>query len=353
MAILELRAARRWSRRETADTFKLTAATISAWMRRLDESRPEALVQLLEPVNKFPDFVRYSVQRLKSLCPSMGNVQIAGVLARASLHLGSSTVGRIVKEPPAAPPVSEKPEAEERHVTAKRPNHVWNVDLTTVPIAGGFWVPWSPFTLPQCWPFCWWVAIVLDHYSRRVMGFAVFSNLPSSEDIQAFLDRTIKASGASPKHLISDKGGQFWCDGYKAWCRRREIKPRFGAVGKHGSIAVLERFIGTMKREGTRRWLIPLRQTTFQNELKLFTDWYHEHRPHSALDGCTPYEVHHALPPANLEPRCEPRSRWPRKSRCAKPQASVAGQPGDEFSLKIDFVEGRKHLPIVTLQRAA
>ena len=357
MAILELRAARNWSRKETADAFHLTAATISAWMCRLDESGPDALVQLPEPVNKFPDFVRYSVQLLKSLCPSMGQVKIAGVLARASLHLGGSTVGRMVKEPPVTPPVSEKPEAvsehDDRHVTAKRPNHVWNVDLTTVPIAGGFWVPWSPFTLPQCWPFCWWVAIVLDHYSRRVMGFAVFSNLPSSEDIQAFLDRTIKASGASPKHLISDKGGQFWCDGYKAWCRRREIKPRFGAVGKHGSIAVLERFIGTMKREGTRRWLIPLRQTTFQNELKLFTDWYHEHRPHSALDGCTPYEVHHALPPANLEPRCEPRSRWPRKSRCAKPQTSIVGQPGDEFTLKIDFVEGRKHLPIVTLQRAA
>jgi len=354
MAILELRAARNWSRQETADAFHLTAATISAWMRRLDESGPEALVQLPEPVNRFPDFVRFVVQQLKSLCPSMGKVKIAEMLARAGLHLGGSTVGRIVKEPSVTPPVvSEIPETNERHVTADRPNHVWNVDLTTVPVACGFWIPWSPLTLPQCWPFCWWVAIVLDHYSRRVMGFAVFSNIPSSEDIQAFLDRTIQASAASPKHLISDKGGQFWCDGFKAWCRRRTIEPRFGAVGKHGSIAVLERFIGTMKREGTRRWLIPLRQTTFQLELKLFIDWYHEYRPHSALDGCTPYEVHHALPPANLEPRCEPRPRWPRKSRCAKPQTLVAGQPGDEFTLKIDFVEGRKHLPIVTLQRAA
>ena len=319
MTILELRAARRWSRRETANSFHLTPATITTWMRRLDESGPDALVQLPEPVNKFPDFVRYSVQQLKSLCPSMGKVKIAGVLARAGLHLSSTTVGRIVKEPPAAPPVSEKPETGAQHVTAKRPNHVWNVDLTAVPICGGFWVPWSPLTLPQCWPFCWWVAIVLDHYSRRVMGVAVFSVLPSSEDIQAFLDRTIRISGASPKHLISDKGGQFWCDGFKAWCDRLTIKPRFGAVGQHGSIAVIERFIGTMKREGTRRWLIPMCQTTFQNELKLFIDWYHEHRPSSALDGCTPYEVYHALPPANRQPRCEPRSRWPRKSRCAKP----------------------------------
>ena len=107
MAILELRAARNWSRKETADAFHLTAATVSAWMRRLDESGPEALVQLPEPVNKFPDCVRYSVQRLKLLCPSMGKVKIAGVLARASLHLGGSTVGRMVKEPPVTPPVSE------------------------------------------------------------------------------------------------------------------------------------------------------------------------------------------------------------------------------------------------------
>jgi DNA-binding transcriptional regulator YiaG len=77
MAILELRAARNWSRKETADAFHLTAATISAWMRRLDESGPEALMQLPEPVNRFPDFVRFVVQRLKSLCPSMGKVKIA------------------------------------------------------------------------------------------------------------------------------------------------------------------------------------------------------------------------------------------------------------------------------------
>ena len=30
-----------------------------------------------------------------------------------------------------------------------------------------------PFALPQCWPFSWWLAVVMDHYSRRVMGFAV------------------------------------------------------------------------------------------------------------------------------------------------------------------------------------
>jgi len=353
MAILELRAARGWSKKKTADSFHLTAATIATWMRRLDESGPDALVQLSEPVNRFPDFVRYGVQRLKSLCPSMGKVKITEVLARAGLHLGSTTVGRILKEHPVPPPVSGKPETGERHVTADRPDHVWHVDLTTVPISGGFWAPWCPFALPQCWPFCWWVAIVLDHYSRRVMGFVVLRDRPSSEAVRAFLGRTIRFTGTPPKYIICDKGVQFWCAGFKAWCRRREIKPRFGAVGKHGSIAVIERFIGTMNREGIRRLLIPMRRATFRNELRLFVDWYNAHRPHSAIDGCTPNEAYHGLSPANRRPRFEPRSRWPGKSRSAKPQTLVAGQPGAEFTLKIDFVQGRKHLPTVTLKRAA
>ena len=85
MAILELRAARGWSLEQTARRFLVTAATIAAWMKKLDEEGPDALVQLREPVNKFPDFVRYDVGRLKTLCPSMGKVKMALTLCRAGL----------------------------------------------------------------------------------------------------------------------------------------------------------------------------------------------------------------------------------------------------------------------------
>ena len=84
--------------------------------------------------------------------------------------------------------------------------------------------------------------------SSRLMGFAVFAQEPSSIQVRSFLGRVIRTAGRAPKHLLSDKGGQFWCDGFKAWCRRRDIRPRFGAVGKHGSIAVVERLILTMKQ---------------------------------------------------------------------------------------------------------
>ena len=55
-----------------------------------------------------------------------------------------------------------------------------------------------------------------------------------------------------------DKDKVFWGKTFKDWCRSKGIKPRYGAVGKHGSIAVVERAIRTLKNECTRRILLPL-----------------------------------------------------------------------------------------------
>ena len=97
MRILELRAARGWSNAQTADRFHVTEDTIATWMRRLDREGEEGLVQVGEPVNKFPAYVAYLVRRLKRTCPTLGKQKIAQILARAGLHLGVSTVGRMLK----------------------------------------------------------------------------------------------------------------------------------------------------------------------------------------------------------------------------------------------------------------
>jgi transposase InsO family protein len=199
MAILEVKAARGWSLEQAAKAFLVTAATIASWMGRVDEQGPAALAQLPEPVNKFPDFVRYLVQRLKTLCPMLGKVKIAQILARAGLHLGQTTVGRILKEKPAPKPAAhQSPQTKERVVTSKYPNHLWMTDLTTMPIGSGFWVSWLPFSLPQCWPFAWWIALAEDHFSRRVMGYAVFLKEPSSAGVCTMLGRGIAVAGKAP-----------------------------------------------------------------------------------------------------------------------------------------------------------
>jgi len=209
MAILELKAARAWSLAQTARTFLVEPATIASWLKRTDEHGDNALVQLREPVNKFPDFIRYIVQRLKTLCPSLGRRKIAQTLARAGLHLGSTTVQRMLKERPVKPPAEpiEAPIATGRVVTADYPDHVHHVDLTVVPTSLGMWTAWVPFALPQAWPFCWWSVVVIDHFSRRAMGVAVFKKHPTAIQVRTFLGRL--CAEAKPRYIICDKGSQF------------------------------------------------------------------------------------------------------------------------------------------------
>ena len=129
---------------------QVSTATIASWTKRLDEDGPAALLQTSAPVNQFPDFVRYIVMRLQTLCPRLGKVKIAQMLARAGLHLGATTVGRMRREQPShRPPHRVEPMPAAPRVTAKCPNHVWHVDLTTVPTTAGFWASWLPFALPQ------------------------------------------------------------------------------------------------------------------------------------------------------------------------------------------------------------
>ena len=355
MAILQLRAARGWSLEQTAGVFHVTAPTISSWIRRLKEEGPDALVQLRQPVNRFPEFVRYVVQQLKTLCPAMGKRMLAQTLARAGLHLGTTTVGRILKEKPVPPPQTTKQaESTGRVVTAKRPDHVWHIDLTVVPTGAGMWCAWLPFAPPQQWPFCWWVLVAVDHFSRRAMGVGVFANRPDCRAVCTSLGQTLRRVGATPKYIVCDRDSVFDCDAFRGWVKRKGIRPpRYGAVGMHGSIAVVERFILTLKQMLHQIPLIPLRRESFRCELVAIAQWYNEHQPHMTLGGKTPNEVYERRFPANRKPRIEPRPRWPRGSPCAKPWALVGGKPGQRLDPTVSFHKKLCHLPVVMLKRAA
>ena len=351
MSIMELRAMRGWSNAETARRFFVTDDTIRSWLRRADDS----LLQLATPVNRFPDFTRHAVHQIKLFCPSLGKVKIAEMLSRAGIHIGKTTVGRILDEKPAnAPePPSSKETGKSSRIVCKYAKHTWHADTTAVPISGGFWTNWLPNAISQRWPACWWQLNVVDHFSRRAVGFAVFKNRPTSEEVTAALDRIIEQGLAKPKHLIVDQGSEFKSDHFKkGWCKKHGILPRFGAVGKHGSIAVVERFHRTLK-DILRLATIPEEQSQYEQEASLIIDWYNEHRPHNTLDGKTPNEVFYSRPAASEQPRLEPRVRWPRGSPCATPQVEIDGEAGDPNVLEIDCLEGRRHLPIIDAQRAA
>jgi transposase InsO family protein len=105
------------------------------------------------------------------------------------------------------------------------------------------------------------------------------------------VSRAIRDANAKPVHLISDHGPQFTSLGFKRLLRRRGIKHRYGAVGRHGSIAIIERFWRTLKREtldATSSWLTV---GALAEQVARFSDWFNRIRPHQGLQGCTPVDV--------------------------------------------------------------
>ena len=173
-------------------------------------------------------------------------------------------------------------------------------------------------------------------------------------EVTAFLDRLCRKLGRRPGHLITDHGPQFTADAFIAWCRRRGIQQRFGAIGKYGSLAVIERFIRSMKDECTRLLpIVPLARAAFGRELDQYLAWYNAERPHSRFGARTPDEIYFGRFPACRKPRFETRARWRRSSPCAAPHALIRGRLGIAIELSVEYRGGRKHLPVVSLRRVA
>ena len=291
LQILMLKSALGLNNTQLSKRFHVSVQTIRTWFRRLRSN--DGLLEMPEQVTRYPDYLRCVVQQLKATYSLLGRQKVADILARTGLHMSGSTVGRIVNEPPIDPSKIESPEKPEspnpqREIIANYSDHVWSLDFTEVPTETGFWVPWKPNSITQCWPYCWHVLNLVDHFSRRSPGMAVFDKAPTSEAMTAELARIIDEQGCKPKHIVVDHGPQFDCEHFRDWCKGHGIKYRYGALGQHGSLAVVERFNRSMKDECTRRIMVPTDKAEFESELSSWRTWYNIHRPHMRHEGRTP-----------------------------------------------------------------
>lgn len=125
------------------------------------------------------------------------------------------------------------------------------------------------------------------------------------------------------------------------------MKPRYGAVGKHGSIAVLERFWRSLKSEMLRRLgLVPMAMPRMADEVAAYVEWYDRHRPHQGLGGRTPREVRRDEEAARERARVEPRARFP----LARGDPRQTQRRVTRLVLDAPLVRGRAHLPIIDVR---
>lgn len=141
--------------------------------------------------------------------------------------------------------------------------------------------------------------MAIDHFSRKVVCVAPLEG-PNAGWIIEALEQAMREHGA-PKHIISDQAPVFTSDAFAELLRQWNIKPRFGAVGKSGSIAVTERVIKTLKYEWLKR--VPLIKG-FDHLVPLCTEfesWHNAWRPHMPLEGLRPDDFYYDRKPEELK----------------------------------------------------
>ena len=115
---------------------------------------------------------------------------------------------------------------------------------------------------------------------------------PNAGWINNALESAIQEHGA-PKHIISDQAHVFNGGVFAELLGQWNVKPCFGAIGKHGSISVTERVIKTLKYEWLKRVAI-IKGIDHLTELcKEYKTWYNSWRPHMTLDGIRPDDVYY------------------------------------------------------------
>ncbi len=264
-------------RRRVTEYLGIAKSTLYRWLHKV-ETQKESKV----PANKTQMEIASLVWEITKANTSWGRVRIANQLALLKIFLSASTVRNILNRPqPPKQPVSQstpkKTEDEKaRSIPAWYPNHVWSIDTTTM--------------------FCWglWpihICVVIDHFSRKVMAVVPLEG-PNAGWINDALESAIENYGP-PKHIISDQAKIFIGEVFAELLDTYEILHRFGAIGKHGSIAVTERVNKTLKYEWLKRAAF-IKGIDHLTELcNEFEIWYNSWRPHMTLDGIRPDDVYY------------------------------------------------------------
>ena len=127
---------------------------------------------------------------------------------------------------------SAAPDLVERNFTADRPNKLWVADITYVPTWAGFL----------------YLAIVLDAFSRRIVGWAMATHLKTELVLNAL---EMALTQRKPDEVIhhSDHGCQYTSLSFGKRCGEMGVKPSMGSVGDAYDNAMAESFFATLECE--------------------------------------------------------------------------------------------------------
>jgi transposase InsO family protein len=230
----------------------------------------------------------YQVMRKLGLMCSQNRVahlmRAAGLQAKQARRFRATTKRN--KAHRAAPNVLK------RDFTTDRPNQKWLADICYIPTLGG-WL---------------YLAVVLDLYSRRIVGWAMSTRMTTELTLNALrMAIRLRQPGSGLIHH-SDQGSQYTDHRYQAELKAHGIVVSMNGVGSWYDNAPMESFFGTLKSEQVHHCVYQTRNEAQSDVFYYIEGFYNRRRLHSSLGYLSPeaYEqLYHNQHQLRLSP-CPP-----------------------------------------------
>jgi putative transposase len=248
-----------------------------AWRKRPASQRARADGRLLRQIRTAHEASRgtYGVPRIHAELAGagvrVGRKRIARLMRAAGLAGVSRR--RFVATTTRSDTARPAPDLVQRVFRAEKPNRLWVADATFIPTVVGFL----------------YLAIVLDVFSRKVVGWAMATHL-RTELMLAALEMAL--GQRRPEGVIhhSDQGTQYTSIAFGLRCQAAGVRPSMGSVGDAYDNAMAESFFATLECEllDRQRFATPAEAEPIVFEW--IEGWYNPHRRHSALGYRSPNE---------------------------------------------------------------
>jgi putative transposase len=161
----------------------------------------------------------------------------------------------------------------ERQFSADAPNRLWVADITYIPTWAGFL----------------YLAVVLDAFSRKIVGWAMAEHL-RTELVLAALNMALGQRRAKNVVHHSDHGTQYTSIAFGLRCKEAGVRPSMGTVGDAYDNAMCESFFATLECEVLARRRFPTKAEARMAIFEFIEGWYNPTRRHSSLGRISPVE---------------------------------------------------------------
>lgn len=246
-----------------------------AWRRRPPSARTQANEALTERIRAIHAFSQgtYGMPRIHAELAAEGEQVSRKRVARLMRTAGLQGVSRRKRRRTTvrAEAVRPAPDLVDRNFTASAPNQLWVADITYVPTWAGFL----------------YLAVVIDAFARRVVGWSMANHLRTELVLNAL---NMALWQRRPEQVIhhSDQGCQYTSVAFGKRCRDMGVRPSMGSLGDCFDNAMCESFFATLECE-----LIDRRSFRTQAEARMavfefIEGWYNPHRRHSAINYDSP-----------------------------------------------------------------